>query len=401
MRRISRSDLVINKPLPWDVYDQEGKLLLKTGFVLSVPRYIDDLLERGSFYDEKATPAYFSTRVKLENVTSVAAKRELVMGASFVTDAPKVPNEPVYSRAETININIRRIHKLALEARSLVNLDTYVRTQAKHLIAAVDEDADSVVAAGHVNRQPKDFRVNQQFLGASLAAVLAPMAGIGEKEREALVCAALTRDVGILHVDTLLECSKQGEMSEFLKRSVTDHTRNSVSILKERGIHDPFWLRLILQHHEQLDGGGYPGGVTGDVLTDEVRLLVVVDSYAAMVIPSERRKGMFSANAIRELFLKKGTLYDERHIAILYKYLTKHPPGSLVSLANGEVAVVKNRQPGERPPMVWSVYDRNGMPRLQPIIRDTANAEFSVTGVVAAEQCRSAELIMKRVWLKP
>ena len=48
MRRIRQSDLALNKPLPWPLYDADGHLLLREGYVLSIPRHIDALLARGA-----------------------------------------------------------------------------------------------------------------------------------------------------------------------------------------------------------------------------------------------------------------------------------------------------------------------------------------------------------------
>ncbi|MDR3003041.1 MAG: hypothetical protein LBV14_02290, partial [Acidovorax sp.] len=49
MRRIRQSDLVLNEPLPWPLFDENGNLLLREGYVLSIPRHINALLERGAF----------------------------------------------------------------------------------------------------------------------------------------------------------------------------------------------------------------------------------------------------------------------------------------------------------------------------------------------------------------
>ncbi|NTV11026.1 MAG: hypothetical protein HGA47_09675 [Zoogloea sp.] len=400
MRRITRPDLVLNKPLPWPLYDQAGNLLLQAGFVLSIPRYIDALLERGAYMDENAKPMAQASRNPAPAPLSPLPKPATTTVPAAEVQPPTT-REPVFSRAESINLSIRRIHKLVRETPGRVNFADYVRSQARLLIEATEEDPDSIIAAGHLNRLPRDYRQNQQFLGAALAALLAPGLGLDGREREAVVCAALTRDVGLLHMDAVTANGFANGLSESLRRSVEEHTRASTAMLREQGVGDPLWLGFVLDHHERLHGTGYPGRKSGSAVSQGARLLGLADSYAAMVLPSERRKGMFAANAIRGLFLEKGSHYDEKHVALLYKVLTKHPPGSLVTLANGEVAVVKVRPVGDRPPPVLSVYDRNGMPRIQPTPRDTANPEHAITGGVAPEQCRSAELIIKRLWLKP
>lgn len=381
MREVTRSELVLNQALPWPLYDKAGKLLMHAGFVLSMPHYVDTLLARGACV---GNPGALSSE-----------------GAPLVSSArPQARRlrDPVFPRAESVGMGVRRIHKWVSEPPPREGLEEYVRGQARQLIEASFEDPDSVLAAGHLNRQPKDYRVNHQFLGAILVTLMAPQLEMLGQDMEAIVCAALTRDVGILHLDPELTHSTLSELPDSLKQRITGHAAASVAMLREHGIADEDWLGFIQNHHERLDGSGYPEGKSGPELDTGSMLLSLADSYAAMTLPNSRRSGEFAGNTIRELFLKRH-LYGEQLVALLYKTVTKYPPGSLVSLANGEVAVIKVKPEGELPPQVLSVYDRHGMPRMEPMPRDTANPEHAVKGVVAPEECRSAELIIKRLWL--
>ena len=53
MRRIRQSELQLHQPLPWSLYDAQGNLLLRQGFVLSIPRHVDMLLHRGVYVHDE------------------------------------------------------------------------------------------------------------------------------------------------------------------------------------------------------------------------------------------------------------------------------------------------------------------------------------------------------------
>ena len=53
MRRIRQSELQLHQPLPWSLYDSQGNLLLRQGFVLSIPRHVDMLLHRGVYVHDE------------------------------------------------------------------------------------------------------------------------------------------------------------------------------------------------------------------------------------------------------------------------------------------------------------------------------------------------------------
>jgi len=67
---------------------------------------------------------------------------------------------------------------------------------------------------------------------------------------------------------------------------------------------------IILQHHERYDGQGYPGGLKGEEITIEARILAITDAYDAMISPREHRPAMRKEEAIQELRFNKGRQFD-------------------------------------------------------------------------------------------
>lgn len=394
-KQASAADFELHKPIEWPLYDQAGLLLLKQGYVITMPKLIDRLLERGCYIGPPNTE---EKRVVITPANGTEARGRERVDEDNGINPRKAVQSPVFFRATDLITSVRRIHKLLCETPSpRMDVKDYIVDRAKTLIALLDEDPDAVLASACLSTETLDYRPGQQLLGAAIAALLAPACGIEANQRLPLVCAALTRDVGLSEFDKISGNFTRG-LPDMARVTVAEHTALSVRLLTTHGVTDPDWLSYVMEHHERPDGKGYPAGKkTGAALPGSF-LLNLADSYASMVLPSERAPGKFPANALKELFLEKGARYDERHIAFLFKVLTRFPPGTLVTLENGEIGLVKKSLAGNSEPTIYSIYDRSGMPRSSPIQRDTRNPEFAITGCISPSKCKSAALVIRRLW---
>lgn len=382
IRKAVGSDLPLHAPLRHALYDESGRLLLKRGFVISMPGFAERLLLRGCYIGESEPD------------------EELPRGAegSGVPESTRpVDRTPVFLQASDLAMSIRRIHRHLTEPPSdRVALETYVRDRAQQLIALLAEDPHAAIAAPYLTVDLRDTRPCQQLLGAVVVALLAPGCDFTPAERLSLVCAALTRDVGLYEIDRDFGAAQS--LPDEVRQRMREHPLRSVEMLKRHRVADLRWLRHVLEHHERPDGKGYPGGTPGDALHPGSLLLSLADAYAGMVLANPRRAGIFPANSLKELFLEKEGRYLDKHVALLVRSFGRFPPGTLVSLASGEIGVVKAPAPPSGSPVAHVVYDRNGMPRSTPIARDTAQPEFAIVGCVSPERCQSAMLVIRRLW---
>ena len=81
--------------------------------------------------------------------------------------------------------------------------------------------------------------------------------------------------------------------------------------------------RIVLQHHERIDGSGYPQGLCADDILLEARILAVADVVEAMTSHRPYRPALGVGNALEEIVSKKGVLYDPRVAAAFEKALKK------------------------------------------------------------------------------
>lgn len=382
MRRILQSDLVLNEPLPWPLYDEDGNLLLREGYVLSIPRHINTLLERGAYAPLPPIEA-------VEQPTLLLPECNATLSTA----------DPVFVRAERLAMSLKRLHAHLQAATLRTELHPVVLGLGHGILDACQEDADAMLAALHLDRQ-HPYLVIQQLLGATLVEIAAGELGLDTSERLSLACAALTRDLSLLPMQAQLD-QQAGALTPQQAAWVHSHPERSASLLAEMGVKDSVWLELVRQHHERYDGSGYPQGLRGDAILPGARLLAIADSYAAMVTPRPNRAGQFPRDALKALFLDRVRLYDDPLLQLSIKTLTMNPPGTLVRLANGEFAVVRSRKKHNESIDLWSLYDSNGMPILRPQYRDSTDPAHDITGSLRVEDCRSAALVLKRLWTQP
>lgn len=129
------------------------------------------------------------------------------------------------------------------------------------------------------------------------------------KERiENIAFASLFHDLGKINVpDEIL--NKPGRLTieefEFIKK----HPADGMILVKKTYYENV--AEIIHQHHERLDGSGYPGGLKEDEILLEAKIIAVSDTYDAMTTDRAYRKGVSPQEAVEELISLKGTFYDE------------------------------------------------------------------------------------------
>src|ERR1700691_2030513 len=114
------------------------------------------------------------------------------------------------------------------------------------------------------------------------AVAFAQHLGMREDDQRRLARAALLHDVGKAYVPVAI-LDKPGKLTEEEMNEIRNHPRLGHDVLAAQGGFPPEMLDVVLHHHEFLDGAGYPDGLSGNQISDIVRLTTIVDIYAALV----------------------------------------------------------------------------------------------------------------------
>lgn len=155
-----------------------------------------------------------------------------------------------------------------------------------------------------------------------------------------------------------------GPEEEFLRQHVSIGTRMG----REAGLPDDV-VKIISQHHERMDGGGYPDGLKGAQITPAARLVAIVNHYDTLCNPVNPAAGLTPYEALSLMFAKRKDWFDPAMLGKLIQVLGVYPPGSVVKLSDGGTGMVLSVN-SDRPlrPTVL-VYDQS-VPREEAIIID-------------------------------
>jgi putative nucleotidyltransferase with HDIG domain len=143
---------------------------------------------------------------------------------------------------------------------------------------------------------------------AMLATAIARNLGLNDYETKGVWMAAAVHDVGRLYVPTDI-LNKTGKYSETEFAMMKSHSQRGYDILKGINFkqHIP---ETVLQHHERVDGSGYPNGLSGDQIHKEARIIAVADVAEAMQSHRPYRPAFTRDVALKEIQDKRGVLYD-------------------------------------------------------------------------------------------
>ncbi|MBW3199078.1 HD-GYP domain-containing protein [Marinobacter nauticus] len=193
--------------------------------------------------------------------------------------------------------------------------------------------------------------------------------GLPEDDLEVAGMCGLLHDIGKLRVpDEIL--NKPGPLSPREYEVMREHTTLGHELLKQDPSLDPIISDVTLHHHERIDGRGYPQQLPEWQISRFARLISIVDAYDAMTSDRCYRDGMSPADAVRILYKNRAQQFDADMVEAFIRMIGIYPPGSLVELNTGEVALVVSTHPGRKlKPKVEILLDNNRHP-ITPRVMD-------------------------------
>ncbi len=167
-------------------------------------------------------------------------------------------------------------------------------------------DTVQAIAATVEMRDP--YTAGHQHRVADLAAAIAGEMKLHQEQVYAIHLAGIVHDLGKVSIPAEI-LSKPGRLSDIEFSLVKQHPQIGYDILKDIDFPWPI-AQMVLQHHERLDGSGYPQGLKGDDILPEARILAVADVLEAMASHRPYRPGLGIEAALAEISMQRGILYD-------------------------------------------------------------------------------------------
>ncbi len=191
-------------------------------------------------------------------------------------------------------------------------------------------------------------------------AVLAGLVGVwleyDAAEIHELVFAGLTHDIGKARVPFSI-ISKPESLDREEESCVHDHVGLGCSLLRESGFFSESVLAGVLQHHERLDGSGYPRGLKGTEIGKLGRVLAIADVYDALVSNRYYSECVSPFEAMRLMQEKMAGKLDEKLMKLMFKNLADGLVGRLVRLNDGEQGVIRVCEYGKKNQPILEMED--------------------------------------------
>jgi PAS domain S-box-containing protein/putative nucleotidyltransferase with HDIG domain len=232
--------------------------------------------------------SFFKSEVSLKTLRGT--KLDVIFTLVFPASGHSFKRVPL----TMVNITDRKLAEIQLE-NSYKKLQSILEKTVNALVAAVEmRDA---YTAGHQQRV------------TLLAVAIAQELGLAKDRIDILRTAGILHDIGKISIPAEI-LSKPGKLNDAEYNLMKMHPQSGYDIVKT--IELPYEVaQVILQHHERLNGSGYPKGITGEDILYESRILAVADVVEAMSSHRPYRPALGIDAALEEINDKKGTLYDE------------------------------------------------------------------------------------------
>ena len=186
--------------------------------------------------------------------------------------------------------------------------DITERKRAQEALRLSLEGTLSVLSHTAEMRDP--YTAGHQRRVTALAVAIARELGCSDDEYNALRIAGLLHDIGKLGIPAEI-LSKPSQLSAIEFKLVREHSQTGYDILADVSFPGPV-AEIVFQHHERLDGSGYPRGLAGEQILREARILAVADVVEAMASHRPYRPARGIAAALDEIRAGRGTRYDQQ-----------------------------------------------------------------------------------------
>ncbi|MEM5817604.1 metal dependent phosphohydrolase [Desulfitobacterium sp. LBE] len=325
MRQVSVNSLKIGDVLGKTIYSSNGRVLLGKGVKLT-PLYISKMRDMGI------------TIVYIED-----DRFEDVIPEDVIDEE---------NRREAMAI----IEQASQAVRLGKNLDDF------HLRNIVSKIVEEILFKKDILVSMMDIRSKDNYTFAHsvnvcvLATVLGKVMHLDKEKLETLAIGALLHDIGMVHLpQNILENHEQRTEEE--EEEYRTHTTLGFEELRKRKELNLVVAHIAFQHHEYIDGTGYPRQLKGDEIHPLAQIVAIADLYDKLTSDNSGMKRVMPHEACEILMGLVGKQFPLEPVRLFLRNIAAYPTGSTVRLNTAEIGVVVDQNPSIPTRPVVRVYD--------------------------------------------
>jgi len=183
--------------------------------------------------------------------------------------------------------------------------------------------------------------------------------------------AAILHDIGMLRLPKSLYLNDK-KLGQNEKKSIMAHTIIGYKSLKALAVHDNIALGA-LEHHERMNGTGYPRRLKAGQISSYARIIAVACSFDGITADRPFKESLDGHKGIVDLIKNNNNRYDDRVLKALVYAISLFPIGTYVLLSNNAIAVVVKTNPNNpKCPIVKVIIDKNGKQLTESVLIQTS-----------------------------
>lgn len=371
LRLISINSLLPGMRLGKKIYNEDGMILLSENAELT-----DSIIRRLKMYG-------------LDLVYIADERTEDIIIHDMIED------ETRRRALSEIRDNFRKFTGPAVKSMTYPYLGKTFSSLVESIMDDLSAREDVMIMMMNINSM--DHYLYRHSLNVCIYTVLlGQIHGYSKDELLVLGLGALLHDIGKTQLPLSL-LNKPGKLTDDEYTLMKTHTEAGFNMLKDEAGIPLLSAHCAYQHHERIDGSGYPRGISGNDIHEFARWLGIVDSFDAMTTHRVYRSAMLPHQALEVLYTGSGTWYEKSKLEVFRDRVVIYPLGLTVKLSTGQRGVVaKINSDIPQRPVIRIISDEYGEPLKAPIDVDLSR-QLSITivevdglGVMGSQQSPSA-----------
>ncbi len=337
MRLVSTATVEPGAILAKTIYNDKGQVLLSDGVALN-ERMLKRLLEMGIAYvyikDAKTEDIQykeaFPRELKVKAIKSIESTFHQIQ-----VDATLSRSFVVERASQNFTDIIRQLHEEIKNNGDLLSILSDVFTYDDYIFT-------------------HSFNVTLYSLAIGMEL------GLPQKEIETLGLGAIMHDVGKMKIPTDI-LLKPGRLTDEEFQIVKQHPEDGFRLLKDVHTISLLVAHCAYQHHERINGSGYPRGIKGNEIHRFGKIIAVADVFDAVTSNRVYRKAMLPHDGLEILFAGSGTLFEEEIVNAFRKAVAIYPVGITVELSDGRKGIVSEQNSGKSDRPKVKILEKDGL----------------------------------------
>lgn len=331
-----------------------------------------------------------------EHQTAIASQLKESKLSSIISDGQHKEALKEADKLYTQAKNVQKNFVSQLHSGSTPNID-HLNDLSLHIIDSVFDNADALSCLLML-KDSNEYLVEHAINCAILLTMFASSKGMSQAEIEALTIAGLLMDIGMASLpNELLE--KTSELDSTDWTIMKSHVDIGLEMVERLYDAQPIVLDVIADHHERINGSGYPKAKTVSQISEYAQMAGIVDCYDAMISNRHHQRSVSATAALHQL--ENDETLDDALVNEFINAIGLHPVGSLVQLNSNKLAIVSQRNV-DQPlnPIVMIFYSMQTQLHTDIVRLNLSQSEdYILTGVRPEEFSMNLDKFFKSVFL--